>query len=224
MADEFTGFSNEAFDFLDELPSHDKEWLAANRRTYETYVMEPAKAFAAALGERLQEEISPAIVVQPKFNGSISPINRAVRFSADKTPYKDHLMWRFWEGENKKLAPALMVRMSSKSAGFASGAVLDSVDRWRDLIDDDKTGALLAKAIAKLAKGRDLDVAGQELKRVPKPYDEDHPRADLLRHKGFWVRWPEPLPKSAQSPDFVEWCVDRFSATVDVHRWLVDNL
>ena len=131
MPPEFTGFSKEALDFIAELPSRDKEWLAANRKLYENAVMEPAKAFAAALGERLQRDISPAIVSQPKFNGSISPINRDVRFSPDKTPYKDHLMFRWWEGANKKLAPTLMVRMSSTGTGFAAGATFESLDRWR---------------------------------------------------------------------------------------------
>ena len=224
MPPEFTGFSKEALDFIAELPSRDKEWLAANRKLYENAVMEPAKAFAAALGERLQRDISPAIVSQPKSNGSISPINRDVRFSPDKTPYKDHLMFRWWEGANKKLAPTLMVRMSSTGTGFAAGATFESLDRWRELIDDDATGAALTKAIDKLSKGRELDVAGAELKRVPAPYESDHPRADLLRHKGFQVRWPEPLPSEVGSAAFVAWCAGRLGAAAGVHRWLVDNL
>jgi uncharacterized protein (TIGR02453 family) len=224
VTDEFTGFPAEGPAFLEELPSHDKEWLAANRKLYESGVMEPAKAFAAAMGERLQDDISPAIVSQPKVNGSISPINRDVRFSPDKTPYKDHLMFRWWEGTEKKLAPTLMLRMSSTSAGFAAGAQFSSVERWRELIDDEGTGGALVGALDDLGAGRDLDVAGQELKRVPAPYAKDHARGELLRHKAFQVRWPKPLPSAVGSAAFVDWCAERFPALGAVHRWLVDNL
>ena len=224
MALEFTWFPREGLDFLAELPSHDKDWFAANRAPYDECIAAPAKVFVDALGERLQDEISPAIVVQPKVNGAISPINRDVRFSADKTPYKDHLLLKWWEGENKKLAPTLYVRLGSASVGFGSGAMFDSVDRWREAVDDEKTGASLLAALEDLAAGRELDVAGAELKRVPAPYDADHPRADLLRHKMFAARWSEPLPDNVSNAAFAGWCVERLVATADVHRWLVDNL
>jgi uncharacterized protein (TIGR02453 family) len=224
MAVEFTGFPREGLDFLAELPSHDKDWFAANRAPYDACVAAPAKVFVDALGERLQDEISPAIVVQPKVNGAIAPINRDVRFSADKTAYKDHLLLKWWEGENKKLAPTLYVRLSSVSVGFGSGTMFDSIDRWREAVDDEKTGAALVAALHELAAGRELEVAGAELKRVPAPYDADHPRADLLRHKMFQARWSEPLPDSVSNAEFVDWCAERLVAAADVHRWLVDKL
>ena len=224
MPDPFSGFPAAGLELVAELPSRDKEWFAANKKTYEKNVMAPAKAFAAAMGERLQQDISPAIVAQPKVNGSIAPINRDVRFSPDKTPYKDHLMFRWWEGENKKLAPTLMLRLSSSGAGFAAGSHFESVDRWRELIDDEVTGSALADAIERLAKGRELDVAGAELKRVPAPYDKDHPRGELLKHKALQVRWPEPLGSEVSSERFVDWCAERFDALAEVHRWLVANL
>ena len=36
------------------------------------------------------------------------------------------------------------------------------------------------------------DVGGDQLKRVPKPWDDTHPRADLLRHKSLisWIDHP----------------------------------
>ena len=36
------------------------------------------------------------------------------------------------------------------------------------------------------------DIGGQELKRVPPPHPQDHPRGDLLRHKRliYWRHWP----------------------------------
>ena len=217
----FGGFSKDGLQFLTRLGSKDKAWFDANRKAYEAEIVAPTKAFVSALGNALIEKISPSIVAQPRANGSISPINNDVRFSKDKTPCKNHLLLRFWEGAEKNMAPPLFVRLSEDTVGFATGAMFGSVDRWRELVDDQVTGAALARAIATMGKGRDLDVAGQALKKVPKPYAEDHPRAGLLKHKGFQARWPEPTPAAVHSARFVDWCATRLAACAPIHQWLV---
>lgn len=220
----FEGFSPAALSFLTELGKRDKTWFDDNRATYQAEVVVPTKAFVTDLGERLAEEISPAIVAQPKTNGSIAPINNDLRFAPDKPPYKDHLLLKFWEGSNKKLAPTLWVRISESDVGFATGSALPDLNRWRALIDDESTGSALAETLDQLGKGKELDVAGEGYKNVPKPYDPDHPRAKLLRHKAFQARWPEPTPTSISGPAFVDFCVQRLNECAPVHSWLVANL
>jgi hypothetical protein len=63
--------------------------------------------------------------------------------------------------------------------------------RLRDAVAADRSGRELVALVAELRK-KGYDVEGQELKRVPSPYPQDHPRADLLRHKRliYWKRWP----------------------------------
>ena len=224
MSEAFQGFPSEGLAFLRRLGDEDKAWFDANRATYDDAVVAPTKAFVTAIGDRLADGIAPAVVAQPKANGSIAPINNDLRFSPDKSPYKDHLLLRFWEGDNKKTAPTLFVRISGDDIGYATGAMLSDLDRWRSLIDDDATGEPLAAALAKLGKGRDLDVAGEGYKRVPKPYADDHPRANLLRHKMFQARWSEPAPKTITSARFVDHCMKRLESCAEVHRWLVANL
>lgn len=223
--DTFSGFPREGLEFLTTLGTKDKTWFDANRSTYEQAVVGPTKAFVAVLGERLAEEISPGIVAQPKTNGSIAPINNDLRFSPDRPPYKDHLLLKFWDGDNKKTAPTLWVRISEADVGFASGAPIPSVERWRELVADESTGGELAAILTELGRGRKLDVAGQDYKKVPSPYDENHPRADLLRHKqGIQARWPEPTPASVTRASFVDWCMKRLLACVGLHHWFTANL
>ena len=219
----FSGFSEEGLSFLSELGTQDKAFLDANRGLYEAEVAAPAKAFVTAMGEALAEAISPAIVAVPKVNGSISPINNDLRFSQEASPYKDHLLFRFWEGSDRKTAPTLFVRLHQDSVGFASGAPIASLELWRRLVDDAATGTALSDAIAALGRGRRLDVAGQGLKRVPKPYAEDHVRAELLKHKWLQVRWAEPAPASIHRASFVGWCTTRLEHAGTVHRWLVEH-
>lgn len=52
--------------------------------------MEPAKALVVDLGERLRRTVAPELVADPRVNGSLFRINRDIRFSADKSPYKTH--------------------------------------------------------------------------------------------------------------------------------------
>lgn len=220
----FTGFPAEGLRFLRTLGNKDKAWFDANRRVYDDAVVAPTKAFVVALGDRLAEDLSPDIVAQPKTNGSIAPINNDLRFNPDRSPYKDHLLLKFWEGADKKTAPTLWVRISADDVGFATGAPVQSVERWRELVADDETGGELAGALRRLGQGRELDIAGPELKRVPKPYDEEHPRADLLRIKGgIQARWPEPTPKTITSARFVDFCARRLVACGEVHRWFVQH-
>jgi uncharacterized protein (TIGR02453 family) len=220
----FDGFPQTGLDFLRELGENDKAWFDERRKTYASEVVAPAKAFVVAIGERLEAGIAPNIVALPKANGSIAPINNDLRFSPGKSPYKDHLLFRFWEGEDKKMAPTLFVRLSADEVGFATGAMLPDLDRWRELIDNDKTGAVLADALTELAKGRDLDIAGEEYKKVPKPFADDHARAGLLKHKMFQARWPEPIPKNVSDATFIDFCVEHLELCADIHAWLRANV
>lgn len=221
----FEGFSKTGLDFLTDLGRRDKPWFDANRATYDAHIVPPAKAFVAAMGEALRDEIGDAIEAQPKTNGSIAPINNDLRFSPDASPYKDHLMFRFWEGPTKKTSAMLMVRLHPKDGvGFASGLNIGDIDRWRQAIAADATGEPFAAALKKLVDATGAEIVGQGLKKVPKPYDPDHPRGDLLRHKGFQVRWGEKVPKTVGSADFVGWCVEQLALTADVHHWLIANV
>ncbi|MDH3704571.1 MAG: DUF2461 domain-containing protein [Acidimicrobiia bacterium] len=222
----FEGFSAEGLAMLADLPNHDKQWFGEHKPLYTTLLLEPAKAFAAAMTDGLRDDVSPGIEGQPKVNGSISPINNDLRFSPDKAPYKDHLMFKWWEGAQKKTAPTLWVRMSSTDVGLATGTVLtpDGLERWRAAVDDETSGAVLASAVADLVGRCNAEVVGAELKRVPRPYDADHPRGDLLRHKWLQIRWLRPLPEEVRTAAFVDWCSDQLTAATDVHRWLVDHL
>ncbi len=224
---DFAGFSKAGLDFLTTLGTKDKAWFDDNRAVYNAEVVAPAKAYVVAVGELLAEHISPGIEAQPKTNGSIAPINNDLRFNPDASPYKDHLMFRFWEGPDKKTSSMLMVRVHPTAGiGFASGMNFANVDAWRAAVDADSTGPGVHEAIATVVAECGADVDGATVKRVPKPFDPDHPRGDLLRHKSLQVRFIEKNPKRAimSSAEFADWTVERLVRLADIHNWLVANL
>jgi hypothetical protein len=69
-----------------------------------------------------------------------------------------------------------------------------------------------------------LEVAGEQLKKVPQPWSADHERADLLRLTSFQVRFREAVPRVMAQPGFVAWCAERLQELMPVHRWLVREL
>ena len=217
----FDGYSAEGLEFLAHLPDRDPDWFKANRSAYEALVVGPTKALVAALGDELQAQRAD-IAAEPKTNGSIAPINNDLRFSPDKSPYKDHLLLRFWEGAPKKTAATLFVRVAPGDVGFATGIIPSDVDTWRTALDG-PSGAALAGAVDALARAKKAEVAGQALKKVPPPFPADHPRADLLRHKMLQVRWSEPAPAAISKPAFVGWCMKRLEACLPLHTTLVET-
>jgi len=80
-------FSPEFLKFFIELaPNNNKDWFDANRSRYEKFVKEPFKIFTQQLIDAFAE-IDPRFKdVEPK--DCIFRINRDIRFSKDKTPYK----------------------------------------------------------------------------------------------------------------------------------------
>ncbi|MFT4628224.1 MAG: hypothetical protein ACI8PZ_006919 [Myxococcota bacterium] len=222
----FTGFSAEGLQLLASLDGFDKEQFTANKKAYTRLVATPAKAFVSALLPRLQAAIGPDITGAPKTNGSIAPINNDLRFSPDKSPYKDHLLFRFWEGSEKKLAPTLWVRLSATQLGFATGVGFDpaGLARFRARVGG-PDGESWVAAVDALTKDHSAELAGPALKRVPKPWPADHPRAEWLTlNKGLQLRWPEPLPADLDGPGLVDLCTARLTECSAVHRWLVQTV
>jgi uncharacterized protein (DUF2461 family) len=68
----------------------------------------------------------------------------------------------------------------------------DQLDRYRRAVAGDRTGAELIAVIETIEKAG-IGVHGHgSLKTAPRGYPKDHPRVELLRHKGLttWREWP----------------------------------
>lgn len=72
--------------FIDLAGNNTKEWFDSNRKRYEQNVKEPFKQFVQHLIEKMSEEDAAYKALEAK--DCIFRINRDIRFSKDKTPYK----------------------------------------------------------------------------------------------------------------------------------------
>lgn len=80
-------FSKDYLDFFIELaPNNNKDWFDLNRKRYETVVKKPFADFVQVLIERFAQTRPAFKELTP--SECIFRINRDVRFSKDKSPYK----------------------------------------------------------------------------------------------------------------------------------------
>lgn len=208
MADpiDLTRLLPEARAFLAELEANnDRGWFNARKARYDTELKRPA--------EKLMAEISPILAAEtgqmPR--KKLFRPHRDVRFSEDKTPYHTHLhmMWSLSDGR------AWMLGIAPSYATAGIGIMQfenDQLDRYRTAVADDE-GAALAEA---LEDGWRVDPPA--LKRIPTPYVADHPRADLLRHKGLVV-WADDL-EDALTRDPTAALAEVFARAAPVMAWL----
>lgn len=177
---------NQTLGFLEALAdNNDKTWFDAHRSDYDAHFIAPARALVSALEGPLQE-LCPQLHAVPKVNGSMMRIHRDTRFSKDKTPYKTHLDLMFWQGTGRgRECPALYFRLEPGGAhvgGGKHGFDKTQLPRFRDAVAGDR-GEELQSLLAQL-QSAGYTVGGAHYKRVPRGYDAEHPRAELLKYNG----------------------------------------
>jgi uncharacterized protein (TIGR02453 family) len=148
-----------------------KRYFEANRRTYDESVRAPM----VALMESLEDEYGPAKVFRA---------NRDIRFSKDKSPYKTNIA-----AHNGKDGVGGYLSLDKKGLTVAVGCyelTPEQLAKYRKRVAAEASGAPLASIVAKLEKAG-YKMGGEQLKRVPAGWPQDHPRARLLRHKLIYV-------------------------------------
>lgn len=225
---QFSGFSKQTTNFLKSLgENNEKSWFDEHRSEYEEFYLTPAKEFVEAVSVPLRK-IAPSVQAEPRVNGSIFRVNRDVRFSRDKTPYRDHIDMWFWDGEARnKAVSGFYLRVTATEVIVGAGAHMldaDRLNRFRSAVADGTTGAPVLKVVSAMKKSG-YTVGGEHYKRLPKGFEQaDESTAELLRHKALFVDISVTEPEQLRSEAFVEFCIDHWQKLSPVHRWLVDNL
>ncbi|RJO63742.1 MAG: DUF2461 domain-containing protein [Myxococcales bacterium] len=221
----FRGFPKEAVQFFVDLTAHnDKKWFEAHKTDYETFVLQPAKAFVAAVGVRLSK-YAPDIQAIPSTNGSIFRIYRDTRFSKDKSPYKTHLGILWWEGPREKMeSPSFYFQLEPPTIGLGGGVYCFSkplLEAYREAVVHPKAGKELVKAAEKTKK-EGFALGGEKYKKTPRGYDPAHSNAPYLLHDGLYAWHEEKISKAVHGPEFVDLVVERFKGMLPLHRWLLE--
>ncbi len=208
----FSGFPDEGLVFYEGLEAdNSRTYWTRGRAVYDSCVRAPVQA----LVEELAAEFGPAKLFRPY---------RDVRFSNDKTPYKTH------QGAvavpDGRGAGAWYVEISAEGLRVAGGAwrlESDQVERYRRAVADGVQGPRLRAEVDRLTAAG-WDVGGDRLARVPRGYDVDDGRADLLRHRSLHAgRLFEPADW-LHGPEALERVRTAWRDLTALNAWLADNV
>lgn len=206
----FTGFSEAALDFYDDLEiDNSRSFWEAHKDVYLASVRAPMTALAAAL----EPEFGTAKIFRPF---------RDVRFAKDKTPYKTH------QGAFVGAGPAcgwyveIAARGVRTGAGFYHASPSD-LGRLRASIANELTGPKLQAILATLERAG-FTVGGDRLKTSPRGYDADHPRIELLRHRSLTIGKDYGFQPIIYSPEFVGAVRTDWKAARPLVEWVGERL
>lgn len=210
--------------YLSELSeNNNRAWFVMNKPRYDIL-----RAEFLQLVIRLIADIArfdPAIAgCNPK--KALFRINRDLRFSREKIPYKTHFSAALNPSGLKKPSqgggPSYYFHIDEQGKLLvAGGEWMPPADRLRAIrerviVDPDGLAAALKDRKLKRTFGT-LQEEGK-LVRVPKGFDADHPQADLLKLKSYIVWIEIPVPKD---PDVLEKTLrDAFRDAWPLIAWL----
>jgi len=143
------------------------------------------------------------------------------------------------EGRAKMGTPGFGLQITTKQVELVAGQFTFDPGRlaaFRRAVLDDSAGSALSAAAAHLAPpggtpagGLAADSAsaapyplgGRQLKRVPRGYDADHPRAEWLKYKGLHVFSPPISLAVAAAPELVDVVMTHFHQMAPIWDWLM---
>lgn len=223
----FPGFDPKALKFLKQLSSpkyNNKEWFDKNRHTYEEYVKQPMRDLIDNLAVEIGK-IDRNIIVSYK---SIFRINRDIRFSKIKTPYKNYSSAAFaFDRIKSSEIPQFYFHFGPSEFIVAGGqyssdpeyikkiraAVCKNFNEFKSIITD--------KKFLKAYKG----IEGQSLTSMPRGYDNidikkaDPLLIDTLKKKQFYV-WVNYKPEKVLSGKIVDIILENIELMYDFMKFL----
>jgi uncharacterized protein (TIGR02453 family) len=172
------------FTFLEDLRFHNnREWFNANRKRYDE-----ARAAVEAFTEEVIRQFKPVEDLgDTTAKACLYRINRDIRFSKDKTPYKINFGVLIGDGGRKSTGRSYYVNIQPGESFIAGGVYDPSPDQLKRIRE---TIARDPAALRRIIEHPDFAhyfgaIRGESLKTAPKGYAADHPTIDLLKHKQF---------------------------------------
>lgn len=175
------------FTYLKKLKKNNsKAWFDENRAEYDR---------ARGLFEGFIDQMIDAVVVNDgtrvvSARDCMFRLNRDVRFSKDKSPYKTNFSAVVGPGGRKSTDSGYYVSLEPGNQSMIAGGMHmptpDQLARFREAVAADSTP--LRKIVA-ARKFKEMfgDLHGSRLATAPKGYDKGHPDIDLLRLKEVTV-------------------------------------
>jgi uncharacterized protein (TIGR02453 family) len=191
--------------FLDALSKHNnKAWFDKNRVAYE----DARDTFEHFIDYLIDEFRTSDHLKDLSAKQCVSRINRDIRFSKDKSPYKTNLGATIAPDGRKSMQLGYHVSIGPHGHSLIAGGLYmptpDQLGRFRKAVAQDAT-ELKKIARAKAFVDQFGKIEGEKLKTAPQGYDRDHPEIELLQLKQVTVIHHF-SDKEVLSSEYREWC------------------
>ncbi|MEN9655759.1 MAG: hypothetical protein RL311_685 [Bacteroidota bacterium] len=180
--------TKESLQFLDDLKANNnRDWFLDNKKRYETF----KKDYQQLVGNFLDamKPLDPSLELLEIKNCTFR-INRDIRFSKDKTPYKSHVGVWLSSGSKGNNRSGYYVHIERDKSFIAGGFYcpeandLKKVRKEIAFFYDDLEAILEEKNFKKEFGDFDRNESSV-LKNPPRGYEKDHPAIELLKLKSF---------------------------------------
>ena len=201
----FEGWKGDFVGFFTGLElDNSKRYFEAHRKQYEQDVKGPL--------EELVRELDPDV------GGTVKMfrLNRDIRFSPDKRPYKTNVAAVIGE---------LYVHLDARRLFIGTGSHAPDntwLKRYRDAVASPAGGEF--QRIVEQARKDGCTVGGNRLKTAPKGYEPDHPRIELLRWREVVAGKTFPIERWIATPKAKDRILEAWRQIKPFSDWLVENV
>lgn len=182
--------SNNSLEFLDDLKlNNNREWFLANKKRYDTF----KKDYHQLVGLFL-EQMKPldASLELLEIKNCTFRINRDIRFSKDKSPYKSHIGVWLSSGNKYNNRAGYYVHIERGASFIAGGFYAPEAEDLKKVRKEiaffyEDLEAILANKDFAAIFGTFNKTEKSMLKNPPKGYEKEHPAIEFLKLKSFEV-------------------------------------
>lgn len=178
-----------------------KAWFDAHREEYQRLRVD----FLAFIDGLIKE----ASAIDPELahleaKDCIFRINRDVRFSANKNPYKTNFSAYLSRGGKKYPGAGYYFHFEPGSSFLAAGIWMPEAPLLKQIRQEIDYGWLSFKEIVLEAQSKGLQFEGEKLSRPPKGYEENNEAIEYLKYKSFIFSEPYSLSQENVQMHFLK--------------------
>lgn len=219
----FEGFSTETLSFLMDLAlNNTRDWFWENHDRYEKTVLNPFRSLVFSLGD-FMKTIDPYFEIAPAVGKTISRINRDIRFSKNKEPYRSNLWITFKvPAEDWQDSPCFFFELFPDFYRYGMGFYKSSkktMDKFKKEIV--RVPDKFIELTTPFMKNKIFQLEGQKYKRTPK--NEFPPEiAKWYELKNFYLVRNKDIDDILFSQELIKKLKENFLTIKDFYRFVVD--
>ena len=213
----------EVLDFLASLETNNnRDWFLANKKKYES-----AKSTVAQAVDLVIQNISkfdPSVAELTSKN-CIFRINRDVRFSANKNPYKNNMGAWIAKGGKKSYYAGYYLHFQAENSFVAAGVFMPEPPQLNAIRQEIYFNhAAFSKVLNEKSFQQHFpQLDDYQLKNAPKGFDKEHEAVHLLKYKSYVVS-KKLTDKEVCSSDFIKIIGEQYKSAFPLVKYINEAL